>query len=107
MTDATEIKIPVHPIQYCASQRQGQYYLHYDTIQSQFNLQFSSTDYHRYNFLLDYHRFQFSIFKVVKEQGVALKRRFALVLNLNAEFDFGLHSATQVGNRSKVGNEAY
>ena len=71
-----------------------------------------TTNYYPYlrklsNFLLDYHRFQFSIFKVVKEQGIALERRFALVLNLNAEFDFGLYCATQVGNRSKVGNEAY
>ena len=106
MTDTTEIKIPIHPIQYRYTQHQGQYYLHYDTIQSQFNLQFSSTDYHRYNFLLDYHRFQFSIFKVVKEQGVALERRFALVLNLDTELDLRLHRATQVGNRRKVGHKA-
>ena len=67
----------------------------FDSLNSIFNLQSSIFN------------FQSSIFKVVKEQGVALERRFALVLNLNAEFDFGLYSAAQIGNRSKVGNEAY
>ena len=81
MTYATEIEIPIHPVQYRASQHQGQYHLYYNARQ-----------------------LQYLIFKIVKEQGITLKRRLTLVFDFDAELDFGLHCATQIGNRGEISN---